>query len=34
MSEHQDANSESTQKYNNNDDKKKRWELLHKIKQG
>ena len=34
MSEQQDANSESTQNYNNNDDKKKRWELLPKIKQG
>ena len=33
MSEQQDANSETTQN-SNNDDKKKRWELLPKIKQG
>ena len=33
MSEQQDVNSETTQN-SNNDDKKKRWELLPKIKQG
>ena len=33
MNEQQDANSDSTLNYNN-DDKKKRWELLPKIKQG
>ena len=33
MSDQQDANSETTQN-SNNDDKKKRWELLPKIKQG